>query len=290
MPDPIRLRRTLNQAARLFRETPGRQGRLVRLAGAVDVLAGGDLHGNVPNFRRLMQRAELGAHPDRHLVLQEVIHGPFHYPAGGDKSHQLLDLVAALKCEHPRQVHMLLGNHELAQWTDQWIGKGDLELNTLFRQGVETAYGSHADQIYGAYLDLFASLPLAIRTPNRVFLSHSLPRAPILDRFDPAVLEVDAVDRRELLPGGVIHALLWGRDTTPPTVASFLQRVDADLLITGHIPTEHGYDVPNEQQLILDSLGATAACCLFPADRPLTHPELVGCVQLLSDGVQGTAP
>ena len=31
------------------------------------------------------------------LVLQEVIHGKFRYPDGGDKSHQLLDLVAALR-------------------------------------------------------------------------------------------------------------------------------------------------------------------------------------------------
>jgi hypothetical protein len=290
MPDPSRLLRTLHQAARLFRETPGRRGRLVALAGVEDVLVGGDLHGNVGNFRLLMERADLRAHPDRHLVLQEVVHGAIEYAAGGDKSHQLLDLLAALKIQFPRQVHMLLGNHELAQWTDRWIAKGESNLIVRFRQGVRTAYGPRADDIYGAYLDLFASLPVALRTPNRVFLSHSLPRVSLLERFDVSILEQDAVNRSELLPGGTLHALVWGRDTALEHVVAFLQKVDADLLITGHIPAEGGFDVPNDRQIILDSLGEKAGCCLFPTNRPLTHAELVSCVQVLSAGGQDDTP
>ena len=133
----------------------------MHLAGPQDVLVAGDLHGNVENFRRLLERAGLRSHPDRHLVFQELVHGPFLYPTGGDKSHQLIDLLAALKCQFPRQVHMLLGNHELAQWTNQWIAKRDTELNDLFRQGIETAYGGHSQKIYDAYLDLFEAIPWA---------------------------------------------------------------------------------------------------------------------------------
>jgi hypothetical protein len=281
MPDPTRLLTTIHQAIRHFRDTPGRTGRLVRLAGAADVLAAGDLHGNVENFRLLLRRAELGSHPDRHLVLQEVVHGAAHYAAGGDKSHQLLDLVAALKCQYPRQVHLLLGNHELAQWTNQWIAKDDHDLNSLFRQGVETAYGPRADKIYAAYLELLAVVPLAVRTANRVFLSHSLPRAACLDRFRVADLMRDTPEKDEFLPGGSIHALVWGRDTSPATVAAFLAKVDADLLISGHIPSEAGFAVPNDRQLILDTLARPACYCLFPADRPLSHAELLECVGTL---------
>ena len=56
---------------------------------------------------------------------------------------------------------------------------------------------------------------------------------------------------------------------------------DADLLITGHIPCENGYDTPNDRQLILDCLSTPAAICLFPTDRPLTFQELVGYVEIL---------
>lgn len=281
MPDPVRLRRTLEQAARLFRETPGRRGRCLRLEDVDEVLVAGDMHGHVENFRAILQRADLGKHPRRHLVLQELVHGPFSYPMGGDKSHQLLDLLAALKCQYPKQVHMLLGNHELSEWTQRAITKADQDLNALFRQGVEAAYGNQANDIYAGYCELFAAVSLAIRTPNRIFLSHSLPRRALLESFDPTILELDEHDEKDWSPGGTLFALVWGRDTAADTARAFLAKVDAELLITGHIALENGFEAPNEFQLILDSLGSPAAYCLFPTDRPLTHAELLACVAML---------
>src|SRR3712207_5342367 len=227
MPDPDRLLNTLNQAAQAYRATPGRRGRTVHLADADEVLAAGDLHGNLENFRRLRPRADLARQPRRHLVLQELVHGPFEYPGGGDKSHQLFDVVAALKCQFPRQVHLLPGNHELAQFTGRRVEKGDRSLNEDFARGVEPAYGPKAGEVAGGYRALFDALPLAVRTPNRVFISHSLPSARRLEAFDPGVLERDETDPDELLPGGSVFALLWGRDTEPDHVEAFLQKVDA---------------------------------------------------------------
>jgi hypothetical protein len=281
MPDPGRLLTTLQRAASAFHATPGRRGRVVDLQEAAEVLVAGDLHGNLDNFRRLLQIADLARNPARHFVLQEAIHGPHRYPAGGDRSHQLLDLIAALKCQFPGQVHFLIGNHELSQVTDRRIAKDDVELNDLFMQGVRSAYGDRADEVYAAYRDLIAAAPLALRTANRVFLSHSLPPASLLSAFDPAVLERDESTDADCVPGGAVHALVWGRDTRHETASAFLQKMDADLLITGHIPCERGFDAPNDRQLILDSLGRPAGYCLFPADRPLTHPELLNCVGLL---------
>ena len=281
MPDPDRLLKTLQRAADAFRATPGRRGRVVHPDGVTDVLIAGDLHGNVENFRRLLRIADLANHPARHLVLQEVVHGPFRYPAGGDRSHQLLDLVAALKCQYLRQAHFLIGNHELAQATGRDIAKDDVQLNDLFLQGVRTAYGARADDVYAGYLRLIAAAPVAVRTPNRVFVSHSLPPASRLAEFDPADLERDESTEADCRPGGAVHSLVWGRDTRAETAAAFLQKVDADLLVTGHIPSDRGFEAPNDRQLILDSLADPAAYCLFPADRPLTHAQLMECVHLL---------
>jgi Calcineurin-like phosphoesterase len=275
VPTPERLLPTLRRAVQAFHDTPGRRGHFVPLPDAAEVLVAGDLHGNIENFSLLLRRADLGQHPQRHLVLQEVIHGPFQHPDGTDKSHQLVDLVAALKCQYPRQFHFLLGNHELSQWTDRRIAKGDRHLNDAFRAGVNTAYGSRGPEVYAAYLDLFAAAPLALRTANRVFLSHSLPAPTRLEVFDLAVLERDEFLEDDLKLGGPVHSLLWGRDTAAATAAAFLAKVDADLLITGHIPCEEGFAVPNDRQLILDSLGAPACFCLFPTDRVLSHQELL---------------
>ena len=114
-------------------------------------------------------------HPGRHLILQELIHGPLMYPDDkGNRSHQLLDVFAALKCQYPQRVHMILGNHELSELTGRSIGKDGEGLNAKFHRGVETAYGESAGEIHAAYKALFAALPLAVRTgESSLRLPHS---------------------------------------------------------------------------------------------------------------------
>ena len=77
------------------------------------------------------------------------------------------------------------------------------------------------------------------------------------------------------------HAAL---DREPGQRSAFLGdacKGDADLLISGHIPCDLGYMVPNDHQVILDALGTPAGYCLFPTDRAITHQELVEMVRLL---------
>src|SRR5262249_44014817 len=159
MPDPVKLLATIRRAVEAFLATPGRRGREIVLEDAAEVLVAGDLHGNLPNFKAVLLKADLARNPARHLVVQEVIHGPFRYPMGGDKSHQLLDLVLALKAQYPRQVHFLLGNHELAQATNNLISKAEVDLNELFLRGVEEAYGEESKAVYQGYLDAIAVCP-----------------------------------------------------------------------------------------------------------------------------------
>jgi hypothetical protein len=94
-------------------------------------------------------------------------------------------------------------------------------------------------------------------------------------------LEKDQNSEADLLPGGCVHSLVWGRDTSQANAAAFLKLVDADWLITGHIPCDRGYDLPNDNQIILDSMGAVAAFCLFPAEKRLTREELIACIATL---------
>ena len=113
MPTPERMLTILKRATEFVKATPGRTGHFVELRECSEVLVAGDLHGHIANFQVILHAADLAKHPQRHLVLQEVVHSAFRYPMGGDKSHQLLDLFAALKCQYPNRVHYILGNHEL---------------------------------------------------------------------------------------------------------------------------------------------------------------------------------
>ncbi|MFL5327740.1 MAG: metallophosphoesterase [Gemmataceae bacterium] len=280
MPNAERMLSALRGAVNACRNTPGRKGSQVQI-DADDVLVAGDLHGNLPHFQALLALADLPNQPRRHLVLQEVIHGPFLYPNGTDKSHQLLDLTAALKCQFPERVHFLPGNHELAQMTARPIARSRGELNSLFRAGIDVAYGDQSDEIYRAYLDFIRAAPLALRTSNRVFMSHSLPPRDRLAAWKHEVITSEPLQDTELLPGGSVYWLLWGRDLAPETVHQFLINVDADLLVSGHIPCEEGFLVPNDRQVVLDAQNSPGGYCLFPANRPITHQELAACVQTL---------
>ncbi|HMP04080.1 MAG TPA: metallophosphoesterase [Gemmatales bacterium] len=276
MPDPQRLLNTLRQATIAFRNAPGLHGRYLELPPeAEDVVVAGDLHGNLVNFKKLLDYADLARRPRRHFVVQELIHGATLYDEGGDQSHRLVDLVAALKCLHPTRVHYLLGNHELAQWTSQAITKNGADLNHIFMVGISTAYGDFADRIYQAYCDLFSALPVAIRLANRIFLSHSLPGIKRLGDWKLSQIQKEVFLKEDFLLGGAVHSLVWGRDLGADTVQRFLERVDADLLVTGHIPCDDGYQIPNPRQLIIDSKDEYGAAVLIPARAPLEHADLL---------------
>jgi hypothetical protein len=283
MPDPKKVLATIDRAAELFRATPGRKGGLVRIEGAEDVMVVGDLHGNIPAFRRFLDMADLPGMPGRHLVLQELVHGTRMYPDdAGDRSHQLVDVVCALKCQFPDRVHLILGNHELSELTDRPIAKGGVALNVLFRMGIATAYGAMGDAIYAAYLRLFAALPLACRTENRVMMVHTLPEARDIDGFDPAIFDADAWPPEWTARRGPVYAITWGRDSDAETVDRFATLVGADLFVTGHQPCDHGFRRANDRQLIVDGTNPLPTCCLFPARGPVSIDGLVAGVTVLS--------
>lgn len=283
MPDPRKVLTTIRRATQLFRATPGRSGGVVSLDGAGEVMVVGDLHGNLAGFKRALEIAALDQNPLRHLVLQELIHGPHVYPGDkGDRSHQLVDLVAALKCQYPDRVHLILGNHELSEITDRIIGKDGAVLNVKFRQGLSTAYGDAGAEVFKAYKELFLALPLAVRTRNRVFACHTIPDGRDLDTIDLELLKADHWPAESMTRRGTIYALTWGRDESPETVDRFAAMVDADWFVTGHQPCDDGFRQANHRQIIIDGTPPFPCYCLFPRDRPITVEVLMAGVKILT--------
>jgi hypothetical protein len=282
MPDPKKILATIRKATELMRSTPGRSGSVIAIDDADEVMVVGDLHGNLAAFRQSLAVAALDRHPRRHLVLQELVHEVNKNDDDRpDRSHRLVDLVSALKCQYPDRVHLILGNHELSELTGRIIGKDGMALNLRFRQGIELAYGARTQDVYDAYLVLFAALPLAVRTPNRVFLCHTLPDARYLDTLDLALLQADRWPEEAMKRGGTIYALTWGRDTTPETADRFAAMVDADWFITGHQPCDEGFRQANHRQIIIDGTNPYPAYCLFPALESVTIESLLKSTHIL---------
>lgn len=242
----------LRQAAEFNRTDPIRSGSLLKFPDYGQVVMTGDMHGHRRNFEKLCRYAMLDRAAARHVVLHELIHED-SVPGQPDTSWELLIRAAEYKCRFPEQVHFIQSNHELAQLTGQRISKGGRDVVAEFADAVTAAFGRDGPVILAAINELIASYPLAARLPHGVWLSHSLPDAQDMDRFDPRVVERVTFDPYDHQPGGDVYRLVWGRRHTPRLLERLAAAWDVNTFVIGHQPQDTGYDVPLDRLLIIAS-------------------------------------
>ena len=240
------------QAAELNRQDPLRSGSLLEFPPYGQVVMTGDLHGHRRNFDKLQRYCQLDYAGARHVVLHEIIHEEAVDLSGRDDSHFVLLDVARWKCAYPDQVHILQSNHELAQLTGHEITKNGRIVTVAFEQSVMQSYGTGGQRVMDAMHEYLRSLPLAGRTPNRVFLSHSLPYPHELSLFDPTVLQREPTES-DLRERGAGHMLVWGRYHTTDALAELRRLLDVDFFVCGHQPQESGFDIVHGRMIILAS-------------------------------------
>src|SRR5690242_12356666 len=83
---------------------PFRTENVVILPEEGEVWIAGDMHDHRRNFDKLLKSADLGNNPQRHLVLQELIHGEHFDESGAEESWITLYRAAALKVDFSQQV------------------------------------------------------------------------------------------------------------------------------------------------------------------------------------------
>jgi hypothetical protein len=114
---------TLGVAAEENQVSQLRQHQVVHLPQEGEVYIAGDLHDHRRNFEKFVKAADLGSNPQRHVVLQELIHGDHFDANGAEGSWKILVQAAELKADFPNQVHFLLANHDLAQVHGEGINR-----------------------------------------------------------------------------------------------------------------------------------------------------------------------
>ena len=272
----------MHRAAILARRDPKRQGNVIEMLPRGEILVTGDLHGCRENFDRVVKFAALDHHPHRHLVLHELVHGGPRDDQGGDLSFTLLEDAVQLKIEFPERVHILLANHDVAEVLNIQLHKGSINLTQSFFDGLVHAYGDQAAGVKQAYCDLFRALPLAIRTTNRVWISHSTPHLDALTDFNYDIFDRELTDddfNRE----SQLYSYLWGRNQDEMAAAIFAEHVDCDILIVGHQPVQAGYKLPNTRHIILYSDNQLGRYLMVPLDRPLDHYHLSRTIGKIAD-------
>ncbi|MFP4105490.1 MAG: metallophosphoesterase [Phycisphaerae bacterium] len=256
------------QAAEKNASDPRRTGNTVDLPKGKKVLVSGDLHGNRRNLTKILGRADLSSNPDQVVVFQEIIHGPVDPRAGVDRSIELLLRVARLKISNPEQVVVIMGNHDLAQFTGNEITKSGRGVCKGFVEGIHYAMGGEDTDVVDAVNTFLASLPMAVRCPNGVFVCHTLPTPNRMKFADPEIFRRNSSEE-DLHRGGPVYEWTWGRKHTPEQVEELAQRLDVSFFILGHKHMDVGYELISPRAVNIVSDHGHGAVVEFATDQSL---------------------
>jgi hypothetical protein len=261
------------RAAAIVLQDDRRVGNVVTLPEPVEAVVSGDLHGNRVALDKIIRFAALGRSPQTVLILQELIHGPADERSGKDRSIELLVRAARLFVEDPRHVLFLLGNHDVAQFTGAEITKNGAGVCKGFVEGVRYCFGESADEVLAAAGEFLLALPLAVRCPQGLWLSHSLP-APA--RTNPQVMEVlhRPYEPADLRRGGGAYEWTWGRAQTPEQIDQLAAELGVEFFLLGHRHSQDGFEIVSPRCVTITSDGAAGCVVRLPCDRPLSSGSL----------------
>ena len=229
-----------------------RRGNLIHLPADGSLVITGDIHGHRRNFERIIAFADLANNPNRHIVLQEIIHGGPEDSQGGCLSYKLLLDAVRYKLDFPDRVHIIMGNHDTACINSSEVMKDGREMNRAMRLAMDREFEQAGADVGLAIRQFLFSQPLAIRCDNRIRVSHSLPGDRLIDKFDPKILDRQLKINDVVRPGSA-YLLTWGRKHSRQLLDKMAKLFDVDIFILGHQPQEQGWSRVGDNLIIIAS-------------------------------------
>jgi len=242
----------LKQAKESCLEDKFRKNNLVHLPAEGELVVTGDLHGHHRNFERVKNFADLENNPERHLVLQEIIHGSPQDSNCNCPSFRVLLEAARYKVKFPHRVHIIMGNHDTACITNSDVLKNGQEMNQLMRDALKSRYEDSSKMVIDATSDMLFSQPLAVKCANGLWLSHSLPSNRFVNKFKTDIFERQLVKEDFVKPGSV-YLLTWGRKQTQQTLDKLAEMLGVKVFLLGHQPSPEGWKYLGENAVIITS-------------------------------------
>ncbi|OQA00854.1 MAG: hypothetical protein BWY69_01545 [Planctomycetes bacterium ADurb.Bin401] len=229
-----------------------RKANLVVLSDKGDLVITGDIHGHRRNLERIVAYSDLEKKPDRHLILQEIIHGGAEDNHGGCLSYEVLADAVKLKVKFPDRVHFILANHDTAFINNSDVMKGGKEMNASMRAALQRRFGNEMKEVESAIERFLFSQPLAAKTANKIWISHSLPSDKNVEKFDFTIFErtLKIVD---IVRPNSAYLLTWGRGQSVEKLAFFADKLGVELFVLGHQVQETGWMTNNKNLVIVDS-------------------------------------
>ncbi len=258
-----------------------RKGNVIYLGKSDSVVIAGDIHGHRRNFERVVSFADMDNNPERHVILQEIIHGGPADDKGRCLSYELLFDVLKYKLQYPDRVHILMSNHDTSFICDSEVMKDGREMNLAMRQGLDEEFKEQSENVKLAIIQYLLSQPLAVKCDNGLWLSHSLPAERNWDKFDTAIFERE-IELDDLARTGSVYLLTWGRNQSQKLLDDASEKLGVKTFVLGHQSQPEGWTIAGENLIIIASdhnHGCLISCKL---DKSYTAQELKDKIVALS--------
>jgi len=242
----------LNKGVKANHADKFRRGNLIHLPAEGSLIATGDIHGHRRNFERIVVFADLASHHDRHVILQEIIHGGPQDAEGGCLSYRLLFDAVRYKLMFPDRVHIIMGNHDTTVINGTAVMKDGQEMNRALCLALKREFRQASADVEQAIRQFLFSQPLAVRCENRLWLSHSLPDDRSADEFDPHVMD-RPLKLNDCERPGSAYLLTWGRRHSQVLLDKMAALFDVDVFILGHQPQQQGWHKGGRNLIIIAS-------------------------------------
>ena len=240
---------TLDEAAHLLQSENGQVGnltitnRLVNLEPLGEALVIGDLHGDFESLALILQESKFLRKMKETSDAKLIFLGD--YGDGGDKPAEVYYTILKLKLAFPKQVVLMMGNHEGPK--DLTASPHDLPLRYQAR------FGQDGKLVYEKTRSLWSCLYNAVYVEGRFLMVHggvspeicsSQDIAQAQDGINEALLEellwndpAEGMQGVSFSPRGA--GKLFGKDVTE----GVLERLNAKILIRGHEASGVGFKI-----------------------------------------------
>ncbi|RKY05358.1 MAG: hypothetical protein DRP66_10635 [Planctomycetota bacterium] len=189
--------------------------------------------------------------------------------------------VVSYQLQFPDQVFLVMGNHDTAIIADTDVMKTGKEMNRALKAAMRNCLGDDYQNVMDAMKDYLLSQPIAVRCPNRIWMSHSLPADRFVDTFDMSVFDKKLAPADSLRPEP-LYLFTWGRRQSARTLEEFAGRLDVDAFIVGHQPQDQGWRLVEPNMIILASDHNHGCMITFDLDRRYTIDQLVDSIVSLA--------
>jgi len=270
------------KATALNKEEKGRSGNIINLPDKGRLIITGDLHGNISGYELIAKYANLEANPDTHIIFQEIIHGGPEDFLGGCLSFKLLVKVAALKIQYPDNVHFIMANHDMSAICGTDVLRGGKEMTKAFHAAIDRYYGTYSEMVLLALRQFLFSQALAVRTPNGILVSHSLPANRFEKDFDFTIFD-RPLTMTDINRPNSAYLLVWGRDHSADFLERFADKMGVKLFVVGHQKQDDGWKRVDPNMLILACDHNNGSIASIDLSKQYSLDELCNCVSYLID-------